>query len=52
MGISRSSTMVIYYLMKRKNFKLKDAIDYVKRRRSFISPNKGFIKILEKIEID
>jgi protein-tyrosine phosphatase len=50
MGISRSSTMVIYFLMKHQNMKLKEALDFVKQKRTFIHPNAGFLKILESVE--
>ena len=49
-GISRSSTIVIAYLMKRENMTLKDAYAHVKKLRPIIRPNKGFLKVLMKLE--
>jgi len=45
-GISRSSTIVISYLMKYYNLNLKDAFLYVRKRRNQICPNKQFMKYL------
>ena len=47
-GISRSSTIVIAYLMKREKMTLKDAYAYVKSKRTIIRPNQGFLKCLMK----
>ncbi|ETO35988.1 hypothetical protein RFI_01070, partial [Reticulomyxa filosa] len=41
-GISRSSTIVIAYLMKKLDLLLFDAMEYVKKCRPNISPNIGF----------
>ncbi|KAL7714149.1 protein-tyrosine-phosphatase [Entamoeba marina] len=41
MGMSRSSTIVIGYLMKTGK-QLQEAFEYVQQRRSFINPNNGF----------
>jgi protein-tyrosine phosphatase len=49
-GISRSSTVVISYLIKRKKMSLKEAYLYVKKRRALISPNFGFIVQLTEWE--
>jgi protein-tyrosine phosphatase len=49
-GISRSPTIVLGYMIKYKKMKLKDAIYHVKRHRSFIKPNEGYMKILLKFE--
>ena len=49
-GISRSSTIVIAYLMKRENMTLKDAYSHVKSRRSIIRPNQGFLRCLMKLD--
>ncbi|EGW12856.1 Dual specificity protein phosphatase 5 [Cricetulus griseus] len=38
------------YLMKTKQFRLKEAFDYVKQRRSVISPNFGFMGQLLQYE--
>ena len=52
MGVSRSSTVVIAYRMKILNESLRDAFDYVKACREVISPNKGFFKVLENLEME
>ncbi|CAI2367253.1 unnamed protein product [Moneuplotes crassus] len=50
-GVSRSSTMVISYLMKRYiNFSFEEAFRFVKSKRSIIQPNSGFIKQLKEFE--
>jgi len=50
-GISRSSTIVIAYLMKYYNLNLKDAFLYVRERRNKICPNKKFMKYLLEYEL-
>ena len=51
MGISRSSSFVIAYLMHKKMFKkYKDALSYVRKRRPIVAPNKGFERQLIKLE--
>ena len=45
-GISRSATIVIYYLMKAFSLNVDDAIAFLKKRRPQIQPNNGFIKQL------
>lgn len=47
MGISRSSTILIYFLMTHCNMTRQDAYDYVKSKRHIIDPNPGFWKILK-----
>lgn len=47
-GISRSSTLVIYYLMKKNNLDVESAFKYVKNIRHFIAPNHGFINQLSR----
>lgn len=42
-GISRSPTICMAYLMKTKRFRLEEAFDYIKQRRSLISPNFSFM---------
>lgn len=42
-GISRSATIVIAYLMKVDNMSLDVAYNYVKSKRSCISPNSNFM---------
>ena len=47
-GVSRSATIVLAYLMRRKGMALDVAWCFVKEKRSCINPNDGFIKELEK----
>lgn len=47
MGISRSASVVIAYVMKAKNWSLQKAMDYVKAKRNCIKPNESFLKQLE-----
>ena len=49
-GVSRSSSIVISYLMNTKKMRLKQAMDYVSARRPVISPNTGFLKQLQQYE--
>lgn len=47
MGISRSSTIVIHFLMKKFNINKNIAYNYVKNKRNIIYPNEGFWKQLK-----
>lgn len=47
-GISRSATVVLYYLMKTFKVPLSTAFGYLRSRRSIINPNPGFIRTLSK----
>ncbi|XP_010287086.1 PREDICTED: dual specificity protein phosphatase 5, partial [Phaethon lepturus] len=49
-GISRSPTICMAYLMKMKKLRLEEAFDYIKQRRSLISPNFGFMGQLLQYE--
>ncbi len=49
-GVSRSVTLVLAYLMKYESLSLKEAADRVKSYRPFICPNRGFLEILGRIE--
>ncbi|KAF6777689.1 hypothetical protein AHF37_02777 [Paragonimus kellicotti] len=46
MGISRSATTVIAYVMKELNFDLDTALAFVKCRRPCVQPNPGFMREL------
>jgi protein-tyrosine phosphatase len=45
-GISRSSTIVLVYLMRYYDVNLKEAFKYVKSKRNIICPNKKFVEYL------
>jgi len=49
-GVSRSATIVIAYLMRKKKWSLKESHNYLKNLRSIVQPNPGFWKQLEKYE--
>jgi protein-tyrosine phosphatase len=44
MGISRSASVTISFLMKENELDLETAMRKVKKARSIVSPNKSFIK--------
>jgi len=50
MGISRSSTLVIAYLMKEYGYSFKKARDMVMKKRSIICPNNSFEKDLLRFQ--
>lgn len=47
MGISRSASVVIAYVMKAYDWNLNKALEFVKNKRNCIKPNSGFLKQLE-----
>ncbi|GAB6030315.1 hypothetical protein CHUAL_005985 [Chamberlinius hualienensis] len=47
MGVSRSASVVIAYIMKSNNWKLHTAFDFVKEKRNCVQPNQSFMKQLE-----
>ena len=49
-GISRSSTMVGSYLIKKYGLSAEKAIEYMKQIRPIVSPNNGFRRQLEQFE--
>lgn len=51
-GISRSSSIVIAYLMVKYSLTLQDSMNLVKDKRRCISPNEGFRRQLSIIQID
>jgi protein-tyrosine phosphatase len=50
MGISRSATLVCSYLIAKKNMSYRDAIKFIKDKRSQVDPNIGFCFRLEGFE--
>lgn len=49
-GISRSSTLIISYMIKEKDFTFEDALVFCKNKRDKINPNTGFQKQLKEFE--
>jgi len=49
-GISRSTTIIIAFVMKMFKMKFKDAYWYVIERRVDVMPNDNFIRILKRYE--
>eukprot|EP01080_Neovahlkampfia_damariscottae_P005462 gene5462-9280_t len=49
-GRSRSSTIVIAYLIKTQKMSLKDALKFVQQKREIVQPNDDFMKQLEKYQ--
>lgn len=47
MGISRSGSTVIAYVMKQQRWPLDVALAYVRDRRPVVKPNEGFMKQLQ-----
>jgi len=50
MGMSRSATMVIMYLMRKFEIEWSLAFDFVKYRREIVDPNEGFVQKLKNYE--
>ncbi|XP_039037840.1 dual specificity protein phosphatase 1B-like isoform X2 [Hibiscus syriacus] len=50
MGISRSATVVIAFLMKKNGMRFSQALEHVKRRRPQVSPNPGCVLQLQHFE--
>ena len=46
MGSSRSATIVIAYLIKYQNYRVRDAINYVKEKRCVVNLNVDFFNQL------
>jgi len=51
MGISRSPTIIISYLMKKYGMSLYDALAHCKKARPIVNPNRGFIAQLVEYDI-
>lgn len=45
-GVSRSATVVLAWLMSRKEMNLYDAFHFLRSKRRFVYPNKGFWSLL------
>lgn len=49
-GISRSSTLVLHYLMTRNQMKLNEALSLLRDKRPIVCPTFGFIKGLSELD--
>ena len=47
-GISRSSTLVVAYLVSKKSMTLDAALELVREKRPIVEPNSGFMEQLKK----
>ena len=45
-GVSRSATVVLAWLISRKEMTLFDAFTFLRSKRRFVYPNKGFWSLL------
>jgi len=52
MGISRSATIVIAYLMMEQNISRDEAFSFVRSKRDRVYPNDGFMRQLQQLEND
>ena len=50
MGVSRSASCVLMYLMKMFKVTFEQALEFVRERRSVVDPNDGFKKQLQEFE--
>jgi protein-tyrosine phosphatase len=48
-GVSRSPTLVAAYLMLERGYSATEALDFVGKRRTGISPNTGFVEQLSAL---
>lgn len=49
-GISRSATLLAAWLMFRRNWSAEEAIEFLRRKRPIVNPNRGFRKQLVRWE--
>ena len=49
-GVSRSSSIVIAYIMYKYKLTLEEAFQYVKSKRPIVQPNPGFMQQLKRLE--
>ncbi|XP_051944944.1 protein phosphatase Slingshot homolog 3-like isoform X1 [Xyrauchen texanus] len=47
MGVSRSASTVIAFVMKQQGWTLEQALNHVRERRHIVQPNEGFLKQLQ-----
>jgi len=50
LGISRSPSFVLAYLMKYYNFSFENALKFLRNKRPQVNPNEGFMNYLDKYE--
>ena len=50
LGISRSPSFVLAYLMKYYNFSFENALEFLRKKRPQVNPNEGFMNYLDKYE--
>ena len=50
LGISRSASFIIAYLIKYNNMSVEEALEFVKQKRNQVKPNEGFINQLHEYE--
>lgn len=51
-GISRSSTLIMAYLIEKNSWSLNEAFTFTKSKRGCVAPNFGFLGQLQKFEDD
>ena len=49
-GVSRSTTILAAYLMRKNSWAMKDVLALIKKERRFINPNRGFTKQLRRFD--
>ncbi len=49
-GVSRSATVVLAWLIQRQQLSLYEAFSFLRSRRKFVYPNRGFWKLLMSLE--
>ena len=47
MGVSRSASTVIAFVMKQQGWSLDHALNHVRERRPIVQPNEGFLRQLQ-----
>ena len=50
-GVSRSASLVLYFIMKLKNVDYDTALKYLRTRRSIVRPNSGFERTLRRVRM-
>lgn len=49
-GISRSCSIIIYYIMRKYNKTYEEALNYLKEKKYNVNPNNGFVKQLSELK--